>query len=524
MPNYEALSNMLIQALEARGRYVEYPWNLPGSPDGYMLSVFSPPEGGDPTWELTSGGPQGSRKNWIYATADVTLIQNMVECEVTGGNLEDAISDSVTSAAMELHTHGARDIHLPKHAGAYLAPQSLRSSLTGLPPIKQTTDVDATLEGDLENMQAPNLLQSINMSKMTGRLRIRGVGGGGAEIFFEDGSPVHAIALDAKGDLACMEVLMMETGKFRFYPNERTVEKTINKRLDAILMEGLTLLDHSKYLSKSGLTMESYLFRKKANLSEQEFEQAVSVGVPVPMPLQKYMYQQIDNQSTLFDILRRKPISKQDWMPVLFNLIKADLIVISEKPPMGMMKGVPLEVTGIDQEMMKGAMKAMGRPDTNIFTHSMFLYFAEQEFFRYERFGIPFSIIIFEMRYREAGGFGPLSLPMIAEAARRVNTVLNPLEVFCHFETFDYAIVMPHSNVDGALLVATRLFEMMVNPPLAANVHPNNMSISFGVSGIPEDCKDLGYLISAAREARRQAGASAIPVLPFRGLNFKQPP
>ena len=101
----------------------------------------------------------------------------------------------------------------------------------GTSPTRERTK--AILEGELENMQVPTLLQSINMSKMTGRLNISNESSK-CDVYFSDGAPQHAEAPENKGDAAIVEILTWEHGQFRFYQGEQSTEKSIKRRLDGL--------------------------------------------------------------------------------------------------------------------------------------------------------------------------------------------------------------------------------------------------------------------------------------------------
>src|SRR5262249_15784177 len=127
---------------------------------------------------------------------------------------------------------------------------------------EEKSAVAPTLEGNLGEMQAPSLLQSIAISKMSGRLSVVSTAGG-PEIFFENGIPIHGTALTATGDASIVELTTWEAGKFRFQRGETTTERTVKRRLDTLLLEGATLLDQLRHLQKCGLRMEAYLVKKE---------------------------------------------------------------------------------------------------------------------------------------------------------------------------------------------------------------------------------------------------------------------
>ena len=523
LPSYEQLIKILEQGHEARGRTVELPFNPEKQQFGYIIAVCFEPEYSEPTWTLTTG--DGNRVTVIFKMqqSDVTFVQTVIESQCLGTDVGEAISRRAQTTGTELNLKGG--IPNPRDTGT-MAFGITMATLHGMPAAQsaaiepESQGVAAALEGDLQNMPIPNLLQSIALSKMTGRLAVKSSKGGG-ELFFDQGNPVHAVAADAQGDLAILESLTWEEGKFRFFEREQTIERTVKKRLDSLLMEGIGLLDQLKYLQNTGVRMETYLFRKSPNLTERDFEQRVSQFVPMDMNLQKQFYQSVDNISTLFEILRRRPLVKTEWVPIMFNLLHADLIAFSDKPPAGVRMGL-MEVQSLDRTQIQGVMSKLVRPETGLYTYPMFLFFLEQEFHRYERLNVPFSIVLFDMRLRDAMGLQPMSGPLLNEAVRRLISVRRNLDIIAHFETFDFAAILPHTTTDSAAFFAQRVIELIMQSPLAPNLHPSHISLSFGVAGVPEDCDDPAFLIAAAKEARTRASQSTIPICLFKNIHSSQ--
>lgn len=524
LPTYEMLIKIVEQAHESRGRTVELPFNPERQQFGYIIAVCFEPEFTEPTWSLTTG--DGNRVTVIFKMqqTDVTLIQTVIESQCLGTDVGEAISNRARNTGTELNLKGG--IPSPQETGSFAFPMSM-ATLHGMPASSSAapgqelqSSGPAALEGDLQNLPLPNLLQSISMTKMTGRLAVKSSKGGG-EFYFEEGIPVHAIAADAQGDLAVLESLTWEEGKFRFLEGERTIERTVKKRLESLLMEGIGLLDQLKYLQNMGVKMETYLFRKVANLTERDFEQRVNQFVPMDMNLQKQFYQSVDNTSTLFEILRRRPLVKTEWVPILFNLLHGDLVAFSDRPPAGVRMGL-MEVQSLDRSQIQGVMSKLVRPETGLYTYPMFLFFLEQEFHRYERLNVPFSVVLFDMRLRDASGLQPMSGQLLNEAVRRLITVRRNLDVLAHFETFDFAAILPHTTTDSAAFFAQRVIELIMQTPLAPNLHPSHISLSFGVAGVPEDCDDPAFLIAAAKEARTRASTSTIPICLFKNIHSAQ--
>ena len=234
-----------------------------------------------------------------------------------------------------------------------------------------------TLEGDLRNLQVPNLLQAISMGKLTGRLQIQSHNDT-AQMFFNDGMAIHCHLKGSEGDAAVVQLIGWEEGKFCFYPEPKTELKTIKRRLDSLIMEGAQFVDQFKSLNGKGLSFDALVRRVHESITEEEFEKLLATGTGIDIASQKKFYVAIDNRSTLFEILRSQQLSQVQWVPLLFNLVNCGLIEFSH--PEAIAKVEPTyKGTKVEWGQMQLAEKALTMPDTGLYTFPAFLYFLDRE-------------------------------------------------------------------------------------------------------------------------------------------------
>jgi GGDEF domain-containing protein len=513
LPTNADITAALNQAQMSTGRPVEVRWVRPGT-DSPMRLTCAYQQQGEPIWVLLEGPPRETREIWTYPCGDLSLILNLVISECTGVTAP-AVETNNTASRINTSTTSA---YSPSLLGLQATISSTRLTAVGAPAANKITAA-ATMEGALADMQVPNLLQSIALGKMTGRLFIDNTQTGG-ELFFIDGNLIHATAMDVRGEQAIVELVTWDKGKFYFYKDEKTAERTVEKRLDAILMESLTLLDQSKALMKAGFKMESYLSKKRPNLTEGEFDQLMKSGVPVDPALQKDFYLMVDGTSTLFDMLRKRPVTKQSWVPIMFNMFNADLIIIAQKSAK-VDKTANLVSTAIDRTAIEQVIKSLIRPDTNILSYPSFHYFLEQEFLRYQLHSTPFSVIIFDMWVLKNNRYEPLPPEALKVAIGAVTAAKRSLDLFSHFETLSYALLLPHTEAAAAAILAFRILEMLRSRPLGP-VDPQYLAIAFGIAALPEDSKDIGLLLSAAKVSKTAAQKSTSPVVMFKDMHGPQ--
>ncbi|MBZ0189644.1 MAG: DUF4388 domain-containing protein [Candidatus Obscuribacterales bacterium] len=512
LPGIENITYLLSRSRETPNNSVELVWTLGDSLIAYHLRATTTLESSEPTWDLLVGEGRDEIQVWTYQTGDVALVLNLVLSEST---------DTMVAGGDQSALLGETETRNTGMTGSYstslLGLQSLTSTHGSLPVFEPNQAGKApTMEGTLQDMPVPQLLQSTAMGKMTGKLTITN-DQSSADLYFVEGDLVHASAMSLKGDQAIMELVTWEKGKFYFYRDERTNQKTVTRRVDALLMESVTLLDQSKFLLESGLKMETYIAKKDPDLTETGFEERISTGAPCDMNLQKQFYLRLDGNSSLFDILREHPMVKKDWVPVLFNMLRCDLIALSDKPLIRDKTSL-LKSTFLDRSAIDAVVRTFIRPDTGLYSYTAFQYFLEQELFRFQYSGSPFSVIVFELFTMGPQRLESLPVPAVGEAGRRIGKLKRSIDVLAHFEALNYALLLPNTETASAAICAHRIIEVLTSAALAATLDPTRLSAAFGIAGVPEDCKEIGLLLSAAKVAKNVAQKSEFPIIMFKDL------
>ena len=510
LPTSKDVTEALQHAQKSVGRRVEVIWGRPGTDNSLTLTCTCSALGGEPIWELTENSQKEIKELWTYPCGDVGLILNLVTAECTGDALPLGDSSQL-GTGLEKGNNNSSGVF----SSTLLRMQSISTQRAPVANASRNSKV-ATMEGSLTDMQVPNLLQSINMGGMTGCLFVDN-GETAAELFFQDGALVHGKAPGLEGDQAILELVTWEKGKFYFYRDETSPQRTVAKRIDALLMEGIALLDQTKTITAAGIKQESYINKAEGNLSEKDFEQRVSAGAPVEMGAQKNFYIQLDGCSTLADILRKTPMAKKDWVPIIFNLVSCKLITASTKPAKTD-KTAGLQATPVDTVAIERVNKMLARPDTSILSYPSFHYFLKQEFDRFQQYRIPYSVIIFEMWAWHNNELKALSPTALQEAVTRINGAKRSLDLFAHFEALSYAILLPHTETPAAAVLAHRILEILRSRSLGPEASQSQLALAFGVAGIPEDCQDIGLMLAAAKAAKVVAQKNNYPIVMFKDM------
>ncbi|MBX3077329.1 DUF4388 domain-containing protein [Candidatus Obscuribacterales bacterium] len=499
VPTLENVISMLSMANKDQGRVIEQYWSVEGQ-DRLLNLRVSCDDTGDPCWTLSASNMMDTSTLWQHRTIDTGLIHNLIFAESTGDISANSTSNGGLSGGSSITLGVTTEDSTAATKGSTRSFKLQQES---------ENEAEAVLQGDIAKVQLPTVLQSIQMGQMTGRLAVRSEGRG-VDVYFDEGEPVHASdGVDTGADVI-LDMITLNVGKFRFIPDERTVERSINRRLDGLIMEAVTLVDQSTYLDQQGLTGDAYLITRNPNLTLEEFTQIVSGGAPVDEMLQRQLYREVGDYKTLLDLLRSKPLKRSEWVPIIFNLVTLNLLGVSDKPPQ-QRKQTQLLDAQVDIKTLEQVLKPCMRPETGVLTYPAFQYFVAQECFRYELCGMPLSVVVFSIRRKSDGNAADLSA--VKEIMSVIHSLKRPIDMIGHFQMFDYGVVLPNTGTRSAAVFAQKVQESLAQLPAAQNV-----VMCFGIAGIPENCKTMGQLLSAASEAKKHAESSASPVILYQNI------
>lgn len=182
------------------------------------------------------------------------------------------------------------------------------------------------------------------------------------------------------------------------------------------------------------------------------------------------------------------------------------------------------EATGeLDSDTLaiQSVFRSLCRPETGLFTYPAFLYFVDQEWRRFRRGGLPFSLMIFQISYREVDvrvSSKPLSIEAIHEAALRITATKRDLDLLAHYGAFDFAVLLPHTEADGAAVFAGRVQQALTASPLVPGLSADGTMLYGGIAQMPGDSDRPRPLIGAALEAKKWAVSGPSNIVLYRDL------
>lgn len=516
-PGLSEIHHYLSAAMEHRGKQVEISWTTPDRLVDFTLNIHCPWRGGDTEWKLFVG--KNMRLVWDYKSCDVLLVYNLIisSCGEVHQSVQADGALSVSEAFRDsskrrdtYYMNSANQVE-PSEPGsvAKVGTQDNAWSRSTLPP-----------NGDLSLVEISRLLQSVLLSRMTGRLDID-QGSLHAKIFFADGEPQLADIGGIMGDEGILELLTWREGKYKFEPRVRVSERNVGQPIETLVIQGVQLVDKVNFIKNVGLLPESVLIRKHQSLSNSDIDSLASRDTTVDAAIAKRLYSAIDDKTSIRALVDGQRIPRSVWVPIVAMLLGSDIVTFTNYYIAAQEEKPAIAPKVIDKSKIHSVMMSLRRPETGMFTYPAFLYFLEQEYFRGYRSGSPLSVMVMEMRVvngppnltRE-----PLDVPAVAEVVRRISRLKRHIDLLAHYDQYDYAMLLPNTKTSGANIFAQRVARAIWSSPLAYGIDSANLSLAFGVACIPDDCLDLGVLLASAEAAKAQALRSATPIALYRDV------
>jgi hypothetical protein len=171
----------------------------------------------------------------------------------------------------------------------------------------------------------------------------------------------------------------------------------------------------------------------------------------------------------------------------------------------------------VDASIVESVERNLSRAESGIFSYMAFLYFLEHEFVRFQRGGLPFSIVVFELSMKVGDSLEPVPMPAAREACDRIRKMKRTLDMVAHFEALEFAFLLPHTEPDGAAVFCSRV-EKLIRENALPGVDRSVLVTAYGIAGIPEDCSGPDKLLTAASDARKHALATGKPTVCYKDI------
>ena len=519
-PSANDIKQFMTAACNERGVRLVYSWKADNG-QTFSLSVkHVSPTGQSCEWHMHTGVEANQTELWFQLTDNSLRIYDSM-LQAIGENLDQAARADGMSTFTTIPAYQSQVTKNPIALPSPAPPPRMSQSNLGetFDNIRfdgeRITPAEETLKGNLTLVHITNLLQSIGLGQLSGRLRIKRHTIW-ADIFFDKGDPVHAEGTRGTGEDCLLQVICWMEGDFEFEPKLRTKQKTIVQPLESLILEGVLLHDNTTYLTSAGIRMNTILARMQPNLSELEFDQIVRSGAPSEARALKNFYLAVDGQRSVEEIISKLDLVRSVWVPICADLMRCNLIKLSasKKPPSERIMHGKL----FDSSLAESAKNGLTVQRTGIYSYAAFLLLLT-EILRCAN-DSPISVMVIDVHSTGTQGKVPTTLTdeEMKELAWRIDEACNFKGIVAHYDENEFAVILPGLVADKAARRADRLLKSLVSTGLQVASKSTNLVVSIGIACHPHDASDMGALLAEADRAREKARKSG------SGVSLAKPP
>ena len=157
-------------------------------------------------------------------------------------------------------------------------------------------------------------------------------------------------------------------------------------------------------------------------------------------------------------------------------------------------------------------------PKTGMYSYSLMLQLLEREYYRFEAYQEPFSIVLCEMeRLSTSGSREALPSDILLVTYLRMRLVIGKPDMIGHFADDSLLLLLPGKRPAEAVALAGKAMKTVTASALSNELHKRTLRLSFGIAGLPDNGYTLNQLFLAAKAAQLQAREKKFPVQPYRG-------
>lgn len=483
LPTRPQLDQLFNDAKKNLGALMELPFG--DAHEVYSLTVAPHSSSHMWLWTLYRGEGNTTMPDWSIVTSDIEQIHGLITAQFPGGSYKKKTVGTASSIGLQkIKARGRSN----KSADLDLSPKQ------------------CILEGSLTETSLPELLQSIMVGALTGRLEVQRSDSETASVNFVDGAPIHCSVSGTINDPdeRIIELMAWTEGKYFFRPDAPggARHNTTNRKLELLLIEGTVYSEQNQELDKLGVSLSSVPKRVHAALTEDQFEEFARSGTGYDLDRQKRFYVMIDNESSLEELLDADPLPRSIWVQIVYSLISSGLVkVFRQQTEEEQSITRPLK---LDWTRIQSAQRALSNPSTNIMGYSAFLLFLRQEYLRQQRFGSHFSVVVLRMRVLQRDANGNVSEEGLPDhlsriLLSRIERLKREVDLLAHFQLLDFALLLPHTNSASARVFANRLSGDILLCAERPDMEKVELKVRLGCAGIPDDCTDLEQLLALAQ-------------------------
>lgn len=238
--------------------------------------------------------------------------------------------------------------------------------------------------------------------------------------------------------------------------------------------------------------------------------------------LKNFAFTSWEQRPYLFKFLHNRPVTGGvDYM-------QQDCTFIPLKDESGEVLYVCVSVsdatdTAIYQQMMKGALQSMEEMSvrdglTGLYNRRYLERALEAEFSRVRRYGGLLSVLLFDIDHfkKVNDGYGHQAGDAVLKAiAARLREVLRQSDIAGRYGGEEFTVLLPNTELDGAVIFAERLREVIAAEPVVTKAGSVPVTISIGVSELRAETPSHEKLVHEADMAlyrAKDAGRNCVKV------------
>lgn len=512
-PNHAVIADLLKQASRSMSRQISLTWPAADGKSRFILSVSLVPavvQRDSRGWATMAGQQQKSvsEPEWSFfketegvrkelftmRSTDTGLILTLTAQSVEPNRNEKTLANI---PAMKTSQSNPTTTQIGMQAVSEQMPEGLPSALL--------------LSGNLSDVDLPSILQSIGLCKMTGKLKVYG-SAHIAEVFFDEGELVHANSSHAllseeflEGNEALVDLFTWDDGGFQFQPGWKSEERTVDKRIDKLLLEGAALSDYKESLAKSGLSMDSVLLKtdEARSLTEEQLEKRWKDGLPLHINLQRELFEILSQPLSLQALLEAKALPRSKWIPCLFNLVNLKLVGIAG----GAEKDTASREFANVEELIAGAYSKLVEP-SGLLKYGQFLLLARSELTRYQSTENPYSVALISF----ADFDGELSDAALGAIADCFYESAQPIDMLAYKDPKHLMVLLPHCDETTAVVTLEKFLKNLFDLDLPDNLKGKELGMRIGVASVPRDGDDFVKVLSQTSQ-RVKTATEAEPIV-----------
>ena len=314
-PGLSEIHHFLSVAMEHRGRQVEITWATPDKMMDFSLQIDCPIKGGDTNWKLFLGRDTRGELLWDYRSCDVLLVYNLIVSSCGEVHQSIQAEGAITVSESFRDASRKRDTYFMQASRTATDSDMTKLSAVGLNDNSWSKGTQE-MSGELSLVPPSTLLQSISLSKTTGKLVV-GNQTEHATVFFIEGRAVYAEGLGQVGDECVLDLMSMRDGKYNFEARARSDRQNVVSDLESLIVRGVQLTDSNTYLRHAGVAAESVLLKTRKDLTEFELSSSLAGNVVIDGEAMLQLYIAIDDRSMLKQVTRMAELHRSQWVPAL---------------------------------------------------------------------------------------------------------------------------------------------------------------------------------------------------------------